>query len=162
MATFSEDIFVNGTFTARVLRLVNGVTDTEVAPAAGIQASKLQHEHRTDYGQPNAAATSEARVVHVVQGATGKVKAFAAGAIVKAVGDSTVTVDLRKNGTTVLSSAVTLNASGANYTPVAGTVSVTTLAAGDVLTVVITISAGTGTLPTGVYASLDLVEDAVV
>ena len=38
---------------------------------------------------------------------TGVTLAFKAGSIAKAVGDSTVTVDLKKNGTTVLSAPIT-------------------------------------------------------
>jgi hypothetical protein len=62
-----------------------------------------------------------------------------------------VTVDLRKNGTTVLSAVITLNNANTARVAVAGALSVTTLVAGDVLEVV-TATAGGGTLATGVFA----------
>jgi hypothetical protein len=72
-----------------------------------------------------------------------------------------VTVDLKKNGVSILTSVITLDSGNTNRVVEAGTISGDgTLAAGDWLEVTIAISAGTGTLATGVYAELILNEDA--
>jgi hypothetical protein len=107
--------------------------------------------------QPNSAATAETRVVHHAYG-DGDIIAVKAGSIAAAIGDSTVTIDVKKNGTTVLSSTIVLDNANAAYTAESGTLSVLTFSAGDVITVHITISAGTGTLPTGVYVAVTLNE----
>jgi hypothetical protein len=85
------------------------------------------------------------------------------GSIAKAIGDSTVTVDVKKNGTSVLSSVVTLNSSNTARIAVAATIDGTQddLVAGDWLEVVITISAGTGTLPTGVFVQVEVDQDGI-
>ena len=97
---------------------------------------------------PAAAATV---VLHECRGATGRTIEVRAGAIAKAVGNSTVTIDVKKNGTTILSAAIQLNSTDTNYVSKGGTITVPAMAVGDVLTAEITPSAGTGTLPSGVW-----------
>jgi hypothetical protein len=159
--TINGDVLVRGALqVTSTLTMGDGsISDAQISPTAAIAVTKLQHIHRKSYAQPNTASTTETRAIHVVHGATGTISGFKAGSIAKAVGDSTVTLDLKKNGTTCLSSVITLNSSNTNRVSVPGTLSVTSLATGDLLEVVITATAGTGTLPTGVYCSLDLVED---
>jgi len=155
------DLYVAGALSAAALAVPAGaVSNAAIAPAAGIAATKLQHRNRPVHAQPNTAATTETRVVYHVRGAAATLVAFAAGSIAKAVGDSTVTVNLRKNGATVLTGVITLNSSSVNYVAQAGTLAATALVAGDVLDVVVTATAGTGTLPTGVFCSLTVDEDA--
>lgn len=155
------DLYLSGRFVPGHMSYpANELDDAAVAAGADIKADKLEHQHQKSYSQANSAAADETRVLHVVHGATGVIDEFEAGNIVKAIGDATCTVDLRKNGTTVLDSPITLNSSSANYTPQAGTITVPALVAGDVLTVVIDGTIGTGTLPTGVYCSLKLQEKA--
>lgn len=137
------------------------VEDRHVEAGAGIDSDKLEHQHRVTYGQANTAAVDETRIIHVVHGTTGEVIAFVAGSIAKAVGDATCTVDLKKNGTTVLTGVITLDSGNTNRVAEAGTLSGTvTLAVGDVLEVVIDGTIGTGTLPTGVFCSATIKEDA--
>jgi hypothetical protein len=138
------------------------VRNNTVSSQAGdeISALKLQHAHRALWQQPNTASTDETRVIHVVHGATATIQAFKAGSIAAAVGDSTVTVDLKKNGTTCLSAPITLDSANSARVVEAGTLSVTSAIAGDVLEVVIDATEGTGTLPTGVFCYMDIFEDA--
>ena len=139
----------------------NAVGDDEFKIADPLSAEKQQHQHEKTYAQASAAtAAAESRVVHVVHGATGELIAFVAGLVGPCVGDSTVSVNLKKNGTTVLSSVVTLDSGDAARATVAGTLSTTALVAGDVLEVTVTVSAGTGTLGTGVFAHVTLHEDS--
>lgn len=118
------------------------------------------HQHNRTYAQ-NGAAAAATVVLHECRGTVGRIRAIRAGSVAKAVGDSTVTVDVRKNGVTVLSATIQLDVANTNYVSEAGTLSVTALAVGDVLTVVMTVSAGTGTLPTGVYVTAVVDEDYV-
>ncbi len=155
------DLYVDGHFRALTATLPNGtVTDSMVNGSADIVATKLQHEHRKEHGQPNAVATAETKVVFRARGA-GTIVDFVAGSIAKAVGDSTCTVNLLKNGTTVSAAPITLNSSSVNYTPQAATITVAAFVANDVFTIVITPTVGTGTLPFGVYGSGSFRESGV-
>lgn len=158
-ARIPSDLIVDGylTVSGGLSVPAGAIGNTQVAGSAAIDASKLGHSPRKSYAQPNTAATTETRVIHVAHGA-GTILEFKAGNIVKAVGDSTVTVDLRINGTTALSSPISLSSASANYTPTSGTLSDTSYVDSDVLTVVITATVGTGTLPTGVYCTLNVDE----
>jgi hypothetical protein len=165
MATVHQtegDMIVRGNFRATgTATLGDGsIDDDAVAVDAGIQATKLQHQHRAKFAQPNSAATTETKVIHVVKGATGIVNEFKAGSIAVAVGNSTVTLDLKKNGVSMLTGVITLDNANTVYIVEAGTLSSTALVAGDVLTVVAVATIGTGTLPTGVFAYADIYEDA--
>ena len=88
------------------------------------------------------------------------ITAFAAGCVTACIGDSTIEVDLLKNGVSVLSAAIEIDSGDADYAAVAGTVSSASVVAGDVLEVAITVTAGTGTLGEGVFAALTLEEKA--
>jgi hypothetical protein len=156
------DVFVTG-----ALGVAGGFTppagsigNTQIAGLAGIDQSKLQHQHRGHYVQPNTTATTETKAVAVIYGVSGTLLSFKAGSIGVCAGGATITVDLKKNGTTVLSSVVTLNNANAARVSVAGTLSVVTLAAGDELEVVVVATVGGGTLGTGVFAEVRWKEDA--
>lgn len=93
----------------------------------------------------------------------GLINAVKVGSIAAAIGDSTVTVDVKKNNVSVLSSTVTLNSSNTARVAVSGTVNSTVddVVAGDWIEVVITISTGTGTLPTGVFVQVEIDENGI-
>jgi hypothetical protein len=76
---------------------------------------------------------------------------FRCGPVAAAVGDSTATVDLYKNGASILSAGVLIDSGDAAFAVLTGSISSAAYVAGDVFEVVITISAGTGTLPQGVW-----------
>lgn len=139
------------------------VDNDAIDPAAGIAASKLQHLHRANFSQPNTAATSETRHVFTCHGATGTVIGFKAGSIVAALLGATVTVDLKKNGASVLSSVITLDNANTARASENGTLNgaQVALVAGDELEVVTVATVGGGTLPTGVFASANIVESYV-
>lgn len=147
------------TFVGAVSLPSGTVTNANIATAAGIVASKLVSRRSIGYGQPNSAATTETRVVFACYGTTATVLQFAAGSIAKAVGDSTVTIDLKKNGSSILSAVITLDSGNTNRLLETATLSSTALVAGDWLEIVITATVGTGTLPTGVFVRLLLDED---
>jgi hypothetical protein len=153
MANTIESLNVTGQLRAgSVVLPADCVTDTNVNGSSPLAAAKTRHRHLRTLAQAHGtAATAERRVVHVAH-AAGTVSAFRVGPVVAAVGDSTATLDLYKNGTTVLSGTVVVNSSKAAYSKTTGTVSSAAYVAGDVFEVVQTISAGTGTLPQGVFA----------
>ena len=96
----------------------------------------------------------------MVYGTTGTVVAFEVGSVTACTGDSTITVDLHKNGASILTGVITLDSANTAYIVEAGTLSSATLADGDVLEVVVNATVGTGTLGNGVFASCIIREDA--
>lgn len=138
---------------------VTNIVDADVKSDAAIGAAKLDHQYQPHYSQSGTAAAATV-VLHVVQEATAVLHAVKCGSIVAAVGDSTVTIDIKKNGTTVLSATVQLDNANTAYIVESGTISVSTAVVGDVYTAVITVSAGTGTLPTGLFIGLKIREKA--
>lgn len=162
MFQVTEDAILRGATTLLNAILNDGcIADKHIAASAGVAASKLEHQHRAAYAQESdTTAAAEDRVVHVVVGSTGTLQAFNAGCVVACVGNATVTVDLHKNGASVLTAAIVIDSGDAAYAQVDGVIDTTAVAAGDVLEVVITVAAGTGTLGKGAFAMLDLYEDA--
>lgn len=158
------DHFVSGTSAAGTTSLSAGcVTNDKVLKVVGdgIDADKLQHQYQKVYAQESDTfAADEDRVIHVVHGAVGAIIEFQAGSVVAATGTDVVTVDLHKDGVSVLTAAITLDNTNAAYTPESGTIDTAAVAVTDVLEVVIDATAGDGTLPKGVYCSLQIREDA--
>jgi hypothetical protein len=75
-------------------------------------------------------------------------------------GNDTCTVDLLKNGTTILSSTIGLASSDTARVAKTGTISNASLVAGDCLEVKVIATHNAGTLPQGVFAEIILNEDA--
>lgn len=135
------------------------ITNAMVKTNADLGVEKMRHRHVITHAQPNTTATAETKAIYVASKAA-VVKEVKAGAIAAAIGDSTVTVDVKINGTTVLSSTIGLSSSDTAYVPLDGTINTSAddLTEDQVLTVVITVSAGSGTLPTGVFVSVTIEE----
>lgn len=151
--TIPNDVQILGDLSARTMTIPPGsLDDAGVKAGANIDPSKLGHYHEPTYGQ-NGSATSETRAFFRARSA-GAVLEFLAGSIAIAIGDSTVTIDLKKGGSSILSSVITLNSSRTARVAVAGTLTGgAVIAAGDLLEVVVVATVGTGTLPTGVFWS---------
>lgn len=137
------------------------VTDAMVNGSAAVSASKCQQQYSKGYNQAHGSAAASARFpVHVARGATGTVVAFRAGVVVACIGAATIDVDLRKNGTTVLSAAIQIDSGDAAYAKVDGTLSSADYVAGDVFEVVVTATAGGGTLGQGLFVDATFREGA--
>jgi hypothetical protein len=161
MGRFDEDLYVNGNFAAKSMSVPLGaVADAQVAAGAEIATSKLRHKHKKSISQAGTAAT-ETRAIHVCAGLTGTAVSFAAGLIAANSGAATVSVDLKKNGTSILTAPISLTTTPAARTLLAGTISSGALVVGDWLEVVITATAGGGTLGTGLFVQLEIDEGAV-
>lgn len=128
------------------------IKDAHISSSASIASEKQKHlAYRfTDFGQAdNATPTTSRSSFYQAQG-TGTLRAFNAG--LNDTGTSTsIAFDLKKNGTTVLSSSITVTHSNADRSLNAGTLSVTSFVQGDVFTVHMTVSSSTGAL--GPFAS---------
>jgi hypothetical protein len=160
-----SDLHVSGRISCERLSIPAEAVDSDdftSDTAKRLVTSKQVHQYHRTFDQPNTTATAETRVLHVVRGSTGTLKAFVAGSIVACVGAATITVDLRKNGSTVLTAVITLDSANTAYIVEAGTFASTSLVAGDVLTVVTTATAGGGTIGAGLFAELVVDEDPVV
>lgn len=160
MARFDEHIHFRSATFSEITLPTSSVSNSQIIAGAGIEAEKLEHHHSITGNQPNTAATTETRVIHNVYGATGDTLAFEAGSIVAATGNATVTLDVLKNGTTILAAVITLDNANSARVAEAGSISVAGLVDGDVLEVVIVATIGTGALPTGLFYNLRLNEDA--
>jgi len=136
------------------------ITNGNVQTNAAIDASKLKHTHRKTHRQPNTAATSETVVLHRVNGATASGLYVNAGSIAIAVGAATVTIDIKKNGTSVMTGATPMTLDSANTAYIAedASIATTTAVVGDVFTAVIVATAGGGTLPTGLWIEFEIDE----
>jgi hypothetical protein len=161
MSTLNGNTHIDGTLTCKAFTPpANCITKTSIPVGAGIEYTKTEHLHRAVYSQPNTAATSETKAIAHVVGATGTLLNFLAGSIAPCSGAATITIDLKKNGSSVLSAVITLDNANTARVAEAGTITTTGVAAGDLLEIVITATAGGGTLGTGLYVVLNWKEDA--
>lgn len=153
------DLHVTGTVTGGSLTpSALTVTNASVSSTAAIAATKLEHQFALSYTQ-NGTAASATIPLHVAYGA-GTIVSVKAASIAIAVGAATVTVDLKKGGTTCLSGVITLDSGNAARTSEAGSLTVTTYSADNFLELVIVATAGGGTLPTGLIVTVILRENA--
>lgn len=121
-----------------------------------------QHEPALDLnGSSTATAAAVRRILHVVRGATATLVEFGVGAVTAATGNATATLDLKKNGSSILTATITLDNGAAAFEVVNPSgYSSTSLVQGDVLEAQITaVNAGTGALPAGVFAFATVRED---
>ena len=160
--TLPTDLYVGGNVACKSFTPPAGcIADAAVQQNAAIQATKLQHQHQKGLAQnSNVAATSQRQPIHVVYGANATLVEFEAGAVVPATGNDTVTVDLWKNGSSVLTTPITLNSSQSARQLVAASLSTTTAVASDVFEVNIVYTHNTGAAPQGVFCQFVLQESA--
>lgn len=155
---FPEDVTIRGTLAPSSITLPDGVItrSAQVLAGANISADKTEQRVFPSWHQPNSAATTETRTVFVARRA-GTLNEVIAGSIVAATGNATVTLDLKKNGTTMLTGVITLDSANTARIVESGTISgAGTFVANDWLEVVIVATIGTGALPTGVYCQLEI------
>lgn len=155
------DLTVRGTLAPTALNAPAGcIGDTQASGSSPLGVTKTTHRHVRTLAQVHgSAASAERRAVHRAH-AAGTVAAVRVGVVVACIGDSTITVDVQKNGTTILSAPVVIDNANAAYAVEAGSVSVAAYVADDVFEVLVTVSAGTGTLGQGLTVDLILSEAA--
>lgn len=163
MGTLNENLHVEGALSAKTMAIPAGTVDNaDVASDADIDATKLEHQYEPVFSQVHgSAATAERRVIHKVHGATGTLVSFECGVIVACIGNAEITIDLYKNGSTILTAPTVLDSGNTAFTEEsAAGFSSTALVQDDVLEVVVTVDAGTGTLGQGLYCLPVIREDA--
>lgn len=158
-----DDLQVYGAITCQTLNIPPGtVVDVDVAPLADIDPTKLRHQYLSHYAQVSSAnAAVERKVIHVAQGAGTLVRADI-GAVTAAIGAATATIDLLKNGTSILTTPLSLTSSTAAFVlaSMSLAVSPTPLSIGDVLEINVTAAtAGGGTLAKGLFGRVVTHED---
>jgi hypothetical protein len=160
--TIPNNVTVAGAFRAGSMVIPPGSVGDDELKAAGLSADVLQHQHQlTTWLSDHATNAAAKRVVaHQVYGAAAEVVAFGVGCTVAPTLTGTCTVELRKNGTTILTAPVVLDNTNAAFVieEAAGFAS-TALVAGDVLEVEVAGTSGS-TLPKGVHTRLVVREDA--
>lgn len=148
---WDTDLHVNGTFSANNMAIpANAVGDAQVA--AGIGAQKLGHEHsrtRSQASGVNNATTTE--VIFVARNA-GTVVRFGAGHQAVATGTGNTTIDLHKNGVSILNAVITLTNQAVNTLVTAALGAGAVYAANDVFKVIIVATPGTGIAGQGVFS----------
>ena len=152
MSQVNDDLRVKGRLQADAIDLpANSVVNATVSSGSPLDTTKVDHQHVPVGSQVHgSAAVNERRVIHVAHG-DGTVADFVAGIVVAAVGAASVTVDLRKNGASILNAAISITNANTAYQKVVATFSSTAYVVGDVFEVVIVATAGGGTLPQGLF-----------
>lgn len=125
-----------------------------------LTVDKQDHSRVVVGGQDfGAASAAERRIVYIAQ-SSGTLDAAAAALAQAIVGDSTTTVDLKKNGASVLTAPISLTGANAAYAVANGSIATAAYVPGDVFEVVVAVSAGTGTLGQGLGWAIRFNESA--
>jgi hypothetical protein len=154
---FQGNVFVAGTLQCNTFVCPAGsIADAGVASpsagASGIQTSKLNHRYPITYNQPEgSAATSATVIAWIVKGTASVMIALDAALKVACIGAATITVDLKKNGTSVLTSVITFNNGTPIMTDESATIATAAGVAGDIFEIVVVATAGGGTLGQGLF-----------
>jgi hypothetical protein len=149
-----DDVYFGGRvqFAREVGLPTASIGDEQVSASSPLGATKTIHRFAQSLAQAHGtAATTERRVIHRAR-AAGTITSFVAGLSVAHTGAATVTANLLKNGTTVLSAVITQNNALAAYAVLTGGISSASYIAGDVFEVALIATAGGGTLGQGVFA----------
>lgn len=122
-----------------------------------LNASDGDHSRTVGFFQAGSATSATIPLGEMI--GAGTIKRASVYLITACTSDATVTVDIKKNGTTILSSVMTLNSTHSAREVVAGTLSVTTFADGDVFEAVIVATAGGGAVGTGLWGGIFVDEE---
>lgn len=159
------DLYVQGALRADSMSLPNNsVGNAQVNSGSPLDGTKTTARYRKTVTQKRGVsiAANAGEPIHQVTSTSGAtLVGFQASILVAGVtwaGGGQAVVDLKKNGSSVLSGTITIDGSTVIYTPVIGTFASTALVQNDVLEVVVTFTAGTGTPAQGLIVTLTLDE----
>lgn len=158
------DVIVQGNVSARsISNPAGGMHNAGIfngVPGDYIDPNKMGHQRNVHFSQDSATtAVAETKSIAVVNGTSGVLQKFSAGSVAICIGAGTITIDLKRNGTSLLSAPLVLNSSNTARVPVEATIATPSLAQNDLLEVVMTAAAGGGTIGTGAFARLVFTED---
>lgn len=154
MSQITDDLVVNGRLTPKYFDPpVGSIGNAAIQSSAQLPATTLRHHLHKAYSQPNTTATTATLPLHVARFA-GTVEQLVAGSIAACAGAATITVDLKKNGTSVLTAVITLDSANTARVVESATLdpALVDYVAGDFFELVVTATAGGGTLGTGFHA----------
>ena len=156
-----DNLHVRSLSATRFTPPAGSIGDDAIEAAAGIAASKLEHQFPHPYRQaPGSAIVAATEDLHIVQGAAGSVVSFEAaitGAIATG-GDRTVTVDLQKSTgggafATVLSAAISFSNADTLRTAKAVAIASASLVAGDIVRGVVAVAGAAGSQAQGLIVT---------
>jgi hypothetical protein len=163
MSSFTQ----TSTITQNITLPAGQIVNADVSSSAAIDTGKQRHRTHTTYCQPNGTAVvADEKAMFVAYGASSSCSVVAGKCGIQTLmstggsDDKTVTVNVKKNGTTILTGTYEINKTKTAYTSYDLTFSSTALVAGDVVSVVITVGGSTGTQGQGVFVTLVFDEDA--
>lgn len=154
------DTHVKGNLSCETMTIPSStLTNAGVASDAAIAATKMLHRWRPFLNQAHGSAgTSERRTVYEARG-NATINFCRAVLSVAPSGAATHVIQVKKNGSDILSTAITLDNANANYTSEAAVgFTSASLVAGDTLEITVTATAGGGTLGQGLLVYLDIDE----
>jgi hypothetical protein len=152
MDRIDGDILINGT------AYVYGLASKSSAPL--LRSRDVNQFHVAKYFHRSSGGP-DTQWIHSVRGASGLVKYVRFGALDPSTEDATITVDVKKNGTTILQNPIRLTSAQTSGEEVAGALADSQLVRDDILTVVLTATSGTsgGMIGSGVFGSVWIDED---
>ena len=155
------DLLVLGTLTPARLTVPGGcVSDPAVPAGANVNSTKLMQRYEPIYTQPSGVAVvSERRFLHMVRSSTAVIQQIQAAVKQAITGADTVTVDLLKNGASILSAVLTINSTLAAFANLAGAVVSPNLVFGDVLEINVVATHTSGVLPQGLIVLVQIDEN---
>ena len=160
-STVTGDLVVTGQIVATTNKpTADTVGDSEMDATDPIGTDKMLKPVKAFFSQAQGTdSTAVTQTVHVGRfgGTINDVRATIETA--PTGGDKTVTIDVLKNGTTVLSSTQSFSASDANGDVKVATLSVTSYVADDVIEVDIAVAGSTGSQGQGVAVIVDMQEN---
>lgn len=147
--------WVGGTFTLGA----GEVSNENIASTANIDNDKLQHLYKagTAFGFAIGGTPTTKEEIVFVASTAGTLRGF--HCLLNDTGTTTsIAFDVKKNGTTMLTGAVTITHSDTDGAVSDGTLSVTSFAADDIISIAMTVTSNTGAQ--GPYAWAELEETA--
>lgn len=136
------------------------IPGTAISSGVPVPQNAVRHRKDQVFSQAKGAAVA-ANTGQIFYRATGDgtVLGVHAGFIQAATGDSTATIDVKKNGTTILNSTIVLDNTNAAYASEAGSVVASpTYVEGDIFEVVVAVAAGSGVPGQGLFVQLTVDE----
>lgn len=126
--------------------------NTQMSATDPLDPDKITWQLVEKYWQVHGSATVTARVPFHLALGPGDIHSITAGIVVPAVGDSTVTVDLYRNGASI-ATPISIDSGDGAYDLLAMTIDAneSDYVADAVFELVVTATAGTGTLPQGLF-----------
>lgn len=144
------DLYVAGNVSANSMTIPDeSIGDGAIDPGRPISSLKLEHQHLAYHRQAHGTATVARReVIHKAFG-NGVLAGVEATLVVPNVGAATVTIDVLKNGVSVLTSPLVLGVAAAFAASAAGIAGGGTYVADDIFETSVSVAAGGGTIGQG-------------